>query len=188
MPYYNVTQSMKDVLTTQQDSMSEVERLKSDYENKDIHHKMVSEGNFSQATKERETGKPERGYGSILPRHVLEHGTHYLTTTHTIDYQYPFQWSPKEEVRTEESCLLYIITYCISYTGLILLSLVHNSSTKKHICHALVLLIIAVNQVLLIDSHHRYHCVAINFFNVFSLMVSPSHTDNRCNPRTKVQS
>ncbi len=93
-------QSMKDVLTTQQDSLSEVERLKSDYERREIHQRMVSEGNFRQATKERETGKPERGYGSVLPRHQLEHGTHHLITTHAIDYQYPFQWSPKEAVST----------------------------------------------------------------------------------------
>ncbi len=79
--------------------MSEVERLKSDFESRDIHKRMVSEANFCEATQDRQTGKPDRGYGSVLPRHQLEHGARHLTTTHKIDYQYPFQWSPKQEVR-----------------------------------------------------------------------------------------
>lgn len=79
--------------------MSEVEKLKSDFEARDTHKRMVSESNFCEATRDRDTGKPERGYGSVLPRHQLEYGTRHLNTTHKIDYQYPFQWSPKQEVR-----------------------------------------------------------------------------------------
>ena len=79
--------------------MSEAHKLKSDFETRHTHKSMVSGSNFSESTKDRETGKPERGYGSVLPRHKLEHGTRHLNTTHRIDYQYPFEWSPKEEVR-----------------------------------------------------------------------------------------
>jgi len=78
--------------------MSEVEKLKDDFKERQIHKTMVSEGNFTSATEERETGKPKRGYGSVLPRHTLEQGTRHLNTTHRIDYQYPLEWSPKPEV------------------------------------------------------------------------------------------
>ena len=78
--------------------MSEVHKLKNDFETRDTHQTMVSENNFHRATSERETGKPERGYNSVLPRHQLEHGMRHLDTTQRIDYQYPFEWSPKQEV------------------------------------------------------------------------------------------
>lgn len=92
-------QSLKDVLTTQQEAMNEVNKLKSDFETRYTQKSMVSVKNFERATSERKTGKPERGYNSILPRHQLKHGeTPELETTHKIDFQYPFEWSPKQEV------------------------------------------------------------------------------------------
>ena len=60
--------------TTTQEAMSEVHKLKSDFETRDTHKAMVIYDNFYQTSVQRETGKPERGYGSVLPRHRLEHG------------------------------------------------------------------------------------------------------------------
>ena len=94
------TQSLSDCLTTQQEGMSEVHKLKKDFETRDTHKSMVTDDNFDGATSERETGKPQHGYGSVLPRHRPEHGMRHLSTTQRIDYRYPFEWTPKpEEVR-----------------------------------------------------------------------------------------
>lgn len=77
--------------------MSEVHKLKKDFETRDTHKSMVTYDNFDSATTERETGKPQHGYGSILPRHRPEHGMRHLNTTQKIDYQYPFEWTPKPD-------------------------------------------------------------------------------------------
>ena len=60
--------------TTTQEAMSEVHKLKKDFETRDTHQTMVAYDNFDQASVRRETGKPERGYGSVLPTHRPEHG------------------------------------------------------------------------------------------------------------------
>ena len=60
--------------TTTQEAMSEVHKLKKDFETRDTHQTMVVYDNFHQASVKRETGKPERGYGSVLPTHRPEHG------------------------------------------------------------------------------------------------------------------
>lgn len=90
---------MKDAQTTQQEAMYQVHKLKEDFQQRDIHKAMVAYDNFDHATVNRETGKPERGYGSVLPRHTLQHDKRHLSTTHRVDYQYPFDWSPKQEVQ-----------------------------------------------------------------------------------------
>lgn len=86
---------MKDIQTTQQEAMCQVHELKDDFQQRETHNTMVAYDNFDSATVNRETGKPERGYGSVLPRHKLPHGTRHLNTTHRVDYQYPFDWTPK---------------------------------------------------------------------------------------------
>ena len=92
---------MKDIQTTQQEAMCQVHELKEDYQLRETHKAMVAYDNFEHATVNRETGKPERGYGSVLPRYQLQFGKRHLDTTHRVDYQYPFDWSPKpEEVAT----------------------------------------------------------------------------------------
>ena len=60
--------------TTTQEAMSEVHKLKKDFETRDTHQTMVAYDNFHQASVKRETGKPKRGYGSVLPTHRPEHG------------------------------------------------------------------------------------------------------------------
>ena len=94
-------QTMKDIQTTQQEAMCQVHELKEDYQLRETHKAMVAYDNFEHATANRETGKPERGYGSVLPRYQLQFGKRHLDTTHRVDYQYPFDWTPKpEEVAT----------------------------------------------------------------------------------------
>ena len=88
---------MKDIQTTQQEAMCQVHELKDDYQPRDTHKPMVAYDNFENATADRETGKPERGYGSVLPRYQLQFGKRHLDTTHRVDYQYPFDWTPKPE-------------------------------------------------------------------------------------------
>jgi len=60
--------------TTTQEALNEAHKLKKDFETTDIHKAMVVFDNFEQASVARETGKPERGHGSVLPRHRPEHG------------------------------------------------------------------------------------------------------------------
>ena len=91
------TQTMKNIQTTQQEAMCQVHELKEDYQLRDTHKAMVAYDNFDLATANRDTGKPERGYGSVLPRHQLQHDKRHLNTTHKVDYQYPFEWTPKPE-------------------------------------------------------------------------------------------
>ena len=77
--------------------MCQVHELKEDYQPRETHKAMVAYDNFEHATANRETGKPERGYGSVLPRYQLQVGKRHLNTTHRVDYQYPFDWTPKPE-------------------------------------------------------------------------------------------
>ena len=111
---------MKEIQTTQQEAMCQVHELKEDYQLRETHKPMVAYDNFNHATASRETGKPERGYGSVLPRYQLQYGKRHLDTTHRVDYQYPFDWTPKaEEVVTN----LTIIT---GYSAQIMLLLMQN--------------------------------------------------------------
>ena len=88
---------MKDIQTTQQYAMHQIHDLKEDYQLQETRKPMVDYDNFERATGHRETGKPERGYGSVLPRHQLHFGKRHLDTTHRTGYQYPFDWTPKQE-------------------------------------------------------------------------------------------
>ena len=88
---------MKDIQTTQQEAMCQVHKLEEDFQSRDTHKTMVAYDNFDTATANRDTGKPERGYGSVLPRHKLQHDKRHLNTTHRADYQYHFDWTPKRE-------------------------------------------------------------------------------------------
>ena len=90
---------------------------------RDTQKAMVTYDNFDHATMNRETGKPERGYGSVLPRHTLQHDKRHLSTTHSVDYQYPFDWSPKQEVQyrfSELNLIIYLLT-TLCYTLWVLL-------------------------------------------------------------------
>lgn len=86
---------MKDAETTTQESTRVVVRLKDDYKTREIHQKPVTYENFTKFMFDRDTGKPERGYGSVLPRNPLDHRMMRLITCHMDDFQYPFEWTPR---------------------------------------------------------------------------------------------
>jgi len=84
-------------MSTAQEAMSDVVKLKSHYEDKEIHKDMINKDNFLTATssmseREAEMGKPMHGHGSVLPRHPPGHGQMCLDTTQRVDYQYPYEW------------------------------------------------------------------------------------------------
>ena len=87
---------MKDVRTTQQDVSEEVGRLEPDYRTQEVHKTILTYDNFLDIPFERDTGRPEKGYGSVLPRHPPDHRKSYMVTTHSVDYKYPFEWTPKD--------------------------------------------------------------------------------------------
>lgn len=85
---------MKDVKSAQQDSMDEAVRLKEDHKTRETLQTIVTYDNFVTIPFERDTGRPERGYGSVLPRHAPSYRKMHLVTNHMEDYQYPFEWTP----------------------------------------------------------------------------------------------
>ena len=69
---HSLTQTLPE--TTTQEAMSEVHKLKTDFHTRDTVQTMVTYDNFHHCTVKRETGRPEKGYGSVLPTHRPEHG------------------------------------------------------------------------------------------------------------------
>jgi hypothetical protein len=87
---------MKDARSTTHHYYKEVEDLKPDHETQEIYKSMVTYDNFHQFPLDRDTGRPERGYGSVLPRHPPDHRKWYMVTTQSVDYKYPFKWTAKD--------------------------------------------------------------------------------------------
>ncbi|XP_057305932.1 cilia- and flagella-associated protein 95-like isoform X1 [Hydractinia symbiolongicarpus] len=82
-------------VSTSHDHMNQI-KLRKDFEEKVSRHAMIDHSTFHHTTKHRNTGTPERGFGSILPRHPTNHNTRYLDTTYEVDYRntYPYEPSP----------------------------------------------------------------------------------------------
>ena len=78
-------------ISTCHDSMNQI-KLKKDFEEKTLRWPMVDVVSFLETTEPRNTGAPEHGFGSILPRHPDEHNKRYFNTTYGIDYKdiYPY--------------------------------------------------------------------------------------------------
>jgi hypothetical protein len=83
--------------TTTKEALKESQELKEEFQTKTIHKTLIHADNLEEATCERDTEAPKRGYGSVLPRHRDDHLARDLNTTHKMDYKYPFQWTPTEE-------------------------------------------------------------------------------------------
>lgn len=90
--------SLKDAHTTTHDVLEEVTKLGPDYETQETHKPMVTYDNFYKIPFDRDTGRPDREYGSVLPRHPLDYRKAHMITTHSVDYKYPFDWTPKDLV------------------------------------------------------------------------------------------
>ena len=67
--------------------------LRKDFEEKTLQRPMVDIKTIHETSKPRETGAPAHGFGSILPRHHVDHNKRYLGTTYGIDYKdiYPYK-------------------------------------------------------------------------------------------------
>ncbi|KAM4708296.1 cilia- and flagella-associated protein 95 [Discoglossus pictus] len=76
--------------TTTKEHLSQL-NLKEDYKVQELPKLMVNEDNINTVNFERETGCPERGFGSAMPMHSLDHGAMNLETTYGIDYIFPYQ-------------------------------------------------------------------------------------------------
>ncbi len=102
------SQSLKDAHTTTHDVLEEVTKLGPDYETQETHKPMVTYDNFYKIPFDRDTGRPDREYGSVLPRHPLDYRKAHMITTHSVDYKYPFDWTPKDlVVRVTVACNKY---------------------------------------------------------------------------------
>ncbi|XP_062506808.1 cilia- and flagella-associated protein 95-like [Corticium candelabrum] len=72
-------------------------RLKKDFEVREIRKLMIGPHNSHHTRNKRKTDGPERGYGSVMPRHHPDHNKRRSDTTHKIDYKNPWpHWSPAE--------------------------------------------------------------------------------------------
>jgi len=73
-------------ISTSRDHMDQI-KLRKDFEEKISRQPMIDQPSFHHTDKERNTGTPDRGFGSILPRHPPTHNKRYLDTTYRVDYQ-----------------------------------------------------------------------------------------------------
>ncbi|XP_033103635.1 protein C9orf135-like [Anneissia japonica] len=68
--------------------------LKKDFEEQESRKPMVTVDTYQHANIDRDTGCPQRGFGSVLPRHHADHDKRHLETTNRADYKPPFPYSP----------------------------------------------------------------------------------------------
>ncbi|XP_066472961.1 cilia- and flagella-associated protein 95 [Tiliqua scincoides] len=80
-------------ITTYQDYMAQPYRLK-EYKELEIRKPLLDEDTFIAAVIGRETGRPETGFGAVLPSHSPDHFTMFLDTTYRIDYVPPYDYDP----------------------------------------------------------------------------------------------
>ncbi|CAH1774853.1 unnamed protein product [Owenia fusiformis] len=82
--------------TTYQDHSGQI-FLKKDFQEQETRHPMINPSTFAHSDLDRETGAPDTGFGSILPRHHAEHNKRHLQTTNKADFKPPFPYTPAEE-------------------------------------------------------------------------------------------
>ncbi|XP_030048240.1 cilia- and flagella-associated protein 95 [Microcaecilia unicolor] len=91
--YRRLGTSENDWSTTTDQQLSQIS-LKKDYEEKEIHKPLVNIDNFHTAVFKRDTGRPERGYGAVLPRHPSDHMKMFLETTYNSHFVAPYPYIP----------------------------------------------------------------------------------------------
>ncbi|XP_013398605.1 protein C9orf135 [Lingula anatina] len=82
--------------TTYQDHAAQVS-LKKDFQEQATSKPMVNLETFAHTNLDRDTGHPQRGFGSVLPRHHPEYNKHHLETTYGADYFPPYTYTPAPE-------------------------------------------------------------------------------------------
>eukprot|EP00111_Clytia_hemisphaerica_P008573 TCONS_00025046-protein len=77
--------------STMHDYMNQI-NLRKDFQERKTKQSMIDMSTFHHAEKTRLAHAPERGFGSILPRHPHDHDKRYLDTTYGVDYRdtYPY--------------------------------------------------------------------------------------------------
>ncbi|KAJ7385750.1 hypothetical protein OS493_013783 [Desmophyllum pertusum] len=93
--------------TTSHDQMEQAVKLKNDFETRETRRQMVDMTTFNSINFQRDTGAPERGFGSVLPRHPPDHGKRYLDTTYGVDYDSPYPYEHKRPLPQSPTSLLY---------------------------------------------------------------------------------
>lgn len=88
--------------TTSHDQMKQSVELKKDFETRETRHQMVSMSTFGNVNFKRDTGAPERGFGSVLPQHPPDHNKWYLDTTYEVDYKAPYPYKPPKTPPPEQ--------------------------------------------------------------------------------------
>ena len=58
---------------TTKSALKEAQSLQEEFKTRSIHKAVITADNFDSAMSERNTGHPQRGYGSILPHHSSDH-------------------------------------------------------------------------------------------------------------------
>ncbi|KAJ1206911.1 hypothetical protein NDU88_002304 [Pleurodeles waltl] len=83
----------EDWKTTTEEQLSQI-CLKKNYLQRDIPKYLITADNIDSAITQRETCRPERGYGAVLPRHHPDHRKMYLKTTYNDAYVPPCRYIP----------------------------------------------------------------------------------------------
>nr|XP_033780645.1 protein C9orf135 homolog isoform X2 [Geotrypetes seraphini] len=91
--YKRLGTSDNDWTTTTDQQLSQI-FLKKDYEEREIHKSLVNLDNYETTVFERDTGRPERGFGAVLPRHPLDHLKMIFDTTYNSAFVAPFPYIP----------------------------------------------------------------------------------------------
>ncbi|XP_029468582.1 protein C9orf135 homolog isoform X1 [Rhinatrema bivittatum] len=90
--YKRLGTSENDWRTTTDVQLSQI-CLKKDYEEREIRKSLVNVDNFHTVDK-RDTRRPERGYGAVLPHHPLDHKKMFLETTYNSEFVAPYRYTP----------------------------------------------------------------------------------------------
>ncbi|XP_067928714.1 cilia- and flagella-associated protein 95-like isoform X2 [Watersipora subatra] len=90
--------------TTYQDHCDQ-HKLADDWSEKEYRKGMVNTGTFHHLSLDnRDTGKPEKGFGSTLPHHHSDHDRFRGRTTYIHDFQVPYPYVPAEEDDPSVEC------------------------------------------------------------------------------------
>ncbi|ESO94907.1 hypothetical protein LOTGIDRAFT_144812 [Lottia gigantea] len=82
--------------TTYQEHSEEIFLKKREFEEKKTTKPMITVENVSNLKIDRDIGSPNKGYGSVLPRHDPDHNKYYLESTHRADFTPPYPYQPSQ--------------------------------------------------------------------------------------------
>lgn len=94
--------------TTYQEHSEQI-HLRKEFEEKDTTKPMLNKDTFTGSELDRDTNTPNRGYGSVLPRHNPDFDKRHLDTTYKTDYvpAYPFTPAPEKPTDFPDHSMAY---------------------------------------------------------------------------------